>query len=128
MYSLVNSEMSVGARVHNLLSSTKDLLTFMFTAPLVEADSEVEEDYYLLWRMEQGVPEGSTEIPKGWLHFQNDSARKTCVSLLSQMVVLKFLSSIITMTFLLYAWSVGEYYFIMHNPKISVLRSISNVS
>ncbi|KAG0613504.1 hypothetical protein M758_6G108400 [Ceratodon purpureus] len=33
--------------------------------PLVEADSAVEEDYYLLWRMEQGVAEGSTEIPKG---------------------------------------------------------------
>ncbi|XP_024399197.1 putative transferase At4g12130, mitochondrial isoform X1 [Physcomitrium patens] len=33
--------------------------------PLVEAGTKVEEDYYLLWRMEQGVAEGSTEIPKG---------------------------------------------------------------
>ncbi|XP_024394841.1 putative transferase At4g12130, mitochondrial [Physcomitrium patens] len=33
--------------------------------PLVEANTEVEEDYYLLWRLEQGVAEGSTEIPKG---------------------------------------------------------------
>lgn len=37
----------------------------MLAAPLVEAGEEVEEDYYLLWRMEQGVAEGSTEIPKG---------------------------------------------------------------
>lgn len=28
---------------------------------------EVDEDYYLLWRLEQGVAEGSVEIPKGWL-------------------------------------------------------------
>lgn len=33
--------------------------------PLVEADKEVDEQYYLLWRLEEGVPEGSTEIPKG---------------------------------------------------------------
>jgi len=33
--------------------------------PLVETGEEVEEDYYLLWRLEQGVAEGSTEIPKG---------------------------------------------------------------
>lgn len=39
----------------------------MSIAPLVEADSAVEEDYYLLWRMEQGVAEGCTEIPKGKL-------------------------------------------------------------
>lgn len=33
--------------------------------PLVESGTEVEEDYYLLWRLEQGVAEGSVEIPKG---------------------------------------------------------------
>jgi len=33
--------------------------------PLVEADKEVDEQYYLLWRLEEGVPEGSAEIPKG---------------------------------------------------------------
>ena len=36
-----------------------------FPAPLVESGEGVEEDYYLLWRLEQGVPEGSVEIPKG---------------------------------------------------------------
>jgi hypothetical protein len=34
--------------------------------PLVEADKEVDEQYYLLWRLEEGVPEGSAEIPKGY--------------------------------------------------------------
>lgn len=34
-------------------------------APMVTADQEVGEEYYLLWRLEQGVAEGSTEIPKG---------------------------------------------------------------
>ncbi|XP_057866699.1 putative transferase At4g12130, mitochondrial isoform X2 [Cryptomeria japonica] len=33
--------------------------------PLVEADKEVDEQYYLLLRLEEGVPEGSAEIPKG---------------------------------------------------------------
>ncbi|KAH7685697.1 Transcription factor component of CCR4 transcriptional complex domain-containing protein [Dioscorea alata] len=33
--------------------------------PLVEADKEAEEEHYLLWRLERGVAEGSTEIPKG---------------------------------------------------------------
>ncbi|CAM6093365.1 unnamed protein product [Calypogeia fissa] len=33
--------------------------------PLVEADQEVGEEYFLLWRLEQGVAEGSTEIAKG---------------------------------------------------------------
>ncbi|KAG0586291.1 hypothetical protein KC19_2G079500 [Ceratodon purpureus] len=33
--------------------------------PLVESGTEVDEDYYLLWRLEQGVAEGSVEIPKG---------------------------------------------------------------
>ncbi|KAH9331453.1 hypothetical protein KI387_003561, partial [Taxus chinensis] len=37
--------------------------------PLVEADKEVDEQYYLLWRLEEGVPEGSTEIPKGFNYF-----------------------------------------------------------
>uniref|UniRef100_A0A452XCE8 CAF17 C-terminal domain-containing protein n=1 Tax=Aegilops tauschii subsp. strangulata TaxID=200361 RepID=A0A452XCE8_AEGTS len=34
-------------------------------APLVEADKEADERHYLLWRIENGVAEGSTEIPKG---------------------------------------------------------------
>jgi hypothetical protein len=39
-------------------------------APLVTADQEVGEEYYLLWRLEQGVAEGSTEIPEGnWTIF-----------------------------------------------------------
>lgn len=33
--------------------------------PLVEADKETDEQNYLLWRLENGVAEGSTEIPKG---------------------------------------------------------------
>ncbi|EMS56627.1 hypothetical protein TRIUR3_20250 [Triticum urartu] len=33
--------------------------------PLVEADKEADERHYLLWRIENGVAEGSTEIPKG---------------------------------------------------------------
>lgn len=36
----------------------------LFIAPLVEADKEADEQHYLLWRIERGVPEGSTEIPK----------------------------------------------------------------
>lgn len=35
------------------------------SAPLVEADKETDEQNYLLWRIENGVAEGSTEIPKG---------------------------------------------------------------
>ncbi|KAK9147898.1 hypothetical protein Scep_006655 [Stephania cephalantha] len=35
------------------------------TPPLVEADKETDELNYLLRRVEKGVPEGSTEIPKG---------------------------------------------------------------
>ncbi|KAK1306218.1 hypothetical protein QJS10_CPA10g00788 [Acorus calamus] len=34
-------------------------------APLVESDKEMDEQYYLLWRLERGVAEGSTEILKG---------------------------------------------------------------
>jgi hypothetical protein len=34
-------------------------------APLVEADKETDEQNYLLWRLQKGVAEGSTEIPKG---------------------------------------------------------------
>ncbi|CAI8597706.1 unnamed protein product [Vicia faba] len=34
-------------------------------APLIEADKETDEQNYLMWRMEKGVAEGSTEIPKG---------------------------------------------------------------
>lgn len=33
--------------------------------PLVEADKEADERNYLMWRIENGVAEGSTEIPKG---------------------------------------------------------------
>ncbi|KAJ0250256.1 putative transferase [Hirschfeldia incana] len=35
------------------------------TPPLVEADKETDESNYLLWRLEHGVAEGSSEIPKG---------------------------------------------------------------
>lgn len=35
------------------------------TPPLVEADKETNEQNYLQWRVETGVAEGSTEIPKG---------------------------------------------------------------
>ncbi|XP_065858013.1 putative transferase At4g12130, mitochondrial [Euphorbia lathyris] len=35
------------------------------TPPLVEADKETVEENYSLWRIENGVAEGSTEIPKG---------------------------------------------------------------
>lgn len=37
------------------------------SAPLVEAGEEVDDEYYLLWRLEQGIPEGCIEIPKGTL-------------------------------------------------------------
>ncbi|OVA07658.1 Glycine cleavage T-protein [Macleaya cordata] len=33
--------------------------------PLVESDKETDEKNYLQWRLEKGVAEGSTEIPKG---------------------------------------------------------------
>ncbi|XP_010265620.1 PREDICTED: putative transferase At4g12130, mitochondrial [Nelumbo nucifera] len=33
--------------------------------PLIESDKECDEQQYLLWRVEKGVAEGSTEIPKG---------------------------------------------------------------
>ncbi|KDO63768.1 hypothetical protein CISIN_1g042318mg [Citrus sinensis] len=36
-----------------------------YVTPLVEADKETDEMNYLLCRLEQGVAEGSTEIPKG---------------------------------------------------------------
>ncbi|KAG6577596.1 putative transferase, mitochondrial, partial [Cucurbita argyrosperma subsp. sororia] len=35
------------------------------TPPLVEADKETDEDNYVMWRLEKGVAEGSTEIQKG---------------------------------------------------------------
>lgn len=38
-------------------------------APLIEADKETDEQNYLLWRLQKGVAEGSTEIPKGILLF-----------------------------------------------------------
>ncbi|KAL0324416.1 UNVERIFIED_CONTAM: putative transferase, mitochondrial [Sesamum calycinum] len=39
------------------------------TPPLVEADKETDEGNFLLWRLEKGVAEGSTEIPKGLAPF-----------------------------------------------------------
>lgn len=38
---------------------------WLFSAPLVEADKETDEKNYILWRIENGVAEGSSEIPKG---------------------------------------------------------------
>ncbi|XVF52698.1 hypothetical protein PTKIN_Ptkin05aG0039500 [Pterospermum kingtungense] len=35
------------------------------TPPLVESDKATDEQNYLLWRLEKGVAEGSSEIPKG---------------------------------------------------------------
>ncbi|XP_047340995.1 putative transferase At4g12130, mitochondrial [Impatiens glandulifera] len=35
------------------------------TPPLVEANKETDEGNYRLWRVERGVAEGSTDIPKG---------------------------------------------------------------
>nr|KYP67203.1 hypothetical protein KK1_013526 [Cajanus cajan] len=35
------------------------------TPPLIEVDKETDEHNFLLWRIEKGVAEGSTEIPKG---------------------------------------------------------------
>lgn len=62
--------------VFTLPSNLKDLeaclshlLHFFFpisvAAPLVEADKEANEENYLLWRLENGIAEGSSEIPKG---------------------------------------------------------------
>ncbi|KAE8657367.1 hypothetical protein F3Y22_tig00116996pilonHSYRG00571 [Hibiscus syriacus] len=34
------------------------------SAPLVESDKETDEENYLMWRLEKGVGEGLTEIPK----------------------------------------------------------------
>jgi len=42
----------------------------VFTAPLVESDKEADERHYQLWRIENGVAEGSTEIPKGKFLFR----------------------------------------------------------
>lgn len=38
-------------------------------APLVESDKETDEENYLMWRLEKGIAEGSTEIPKGAFFF-----------------------------------------------------------
>ncbi|KAL8200850.1 hypothetical protein R6Q57_012189 [Mikania cordata] len=35
------------------------------TPPMVEANTETEEENYLIWRLERGVAEGPIEIPKG---------------------------------------------------------------
>ncbi|WVZ10231.1 hypothetical protein V8G54_014761, partial [Vigna mungo] len=35
------------------------------TPPLIEVDKETDEQNFLMWRIEKGVAEGSTEIPKG---------------------------------------------------------------
>ncbi|GFZ16488.1 glycine cleavage T-protein family [Actinidia rufa] len=48
------------------------------TPPLVEADKETDEKNYLLWRLEKGVAEGSTEIPKKYLRLNSiGSERET---------------------------------------------------
>uniref|UniRef100_A0A0D9WLH5 CAF17 C-terminal domain-containing protein n=1 Tax=Leersia perrieri TaxID=77586 RepID=A0A0D9WLH5_9ORYZ len=46
-------------------SSVPDVSYCLCHAPLVESDKEADERHYLLWRIENGVAEGSTEIPKG---------------------------------------------------------------
>ncbi|QCD91590.1 putative transferase At4g12130, mitochondrial [Vigna unguiculata] len=35
------------------------------TPPLIEVDKETDEQNFFMWRIEKGVAEGSTEIPKG---------------------------------------------------------------
>ncbi|CAI9093825.1 OLC1v1029407C1 [Oldenlandia corymbosa var. corymbosa] len=35
------------------------------TPPHVEADKEAEENHFVLWRLDKGIAEGSSEIPKG---------------------------------------------------------------
>ena len=40
-------------------------------APLVESDEETGEENFLRWRVERGVAEGSTEIPRGAWQLQN---------------------------------------------------------
>ncbi len=37
----------------------------MVAAPMVEVDKQTDEENYQLGRIENGVAEGSTEIPKG---------------------------------------------------------------
>jgi hypothetical protein len=54
----------------HLTDPLTDKLQILFTfngcsALLVEADKETDEQNYLLWRLQMGVAEGSTEIPKG---------------------------------------------------------------
>lgn len=44
-------------------------MIWLVLAPLVEADKETNEKNYQLWRIENGVAEGSTEIPKGAYFF-----------------------------------------------------------
>lgn len=58
--------------LHIIASQVCLLVNLLFpfiTAPLVEADKETDEQNYLLWRLENGVAEGSTEIPKGKFSF-----------------------------------------------------------
>ncbi|XVE57746.1 hypothetical protein DITRI_Ditri04bG0114500 [Diplodiscus trichospermus] len=43
----------------------RGIFPFGTIPPLVESDKETDEENYLLWRLEKGVAEGSTEIPKG---------------------------------------------------------------
>ena len=38
---------------------------WVVAAPLVEGGGEVGEEFYKLWRYKYGIPEGSSEIPKG---------------------------------------------------------------
>ncbi|KAL4585933.1 hypothetical protein LXL04_010560 [Taraxacum kok-saghyz] len=39
--------------------------SFLVTPMVEEADTQTEEENYLMWRLEKGVAEGSIEIPKG---------------------------------------------------------------
>lgn len=49
------------------------LFSPFIAAPLVEAGKETDEQNYRLWRIENGVAEGSTEIPKGASYFLLDA-------------------------------------------------------
>lgn len=62
----------MSALATSVFCSTKEFLRYLCSnfrlfvaAPLVEVDEETDEENFLLWRLEKGVAEGSTEIPKG---------------------------------------------------------------
>lgn len=54
------------------------IIVFSSIAPLVESDKETDEQNYLLWRLEGGVAEGSTEIPKGITFLLNPLLSPAC--------------------------------------------------